>query len=225
MQLDPAVKTLIWDLDGTLIDSFEIYAEILAEAVRLNSLVMPDKSVLKINFHGSLEDSITQSLGLSDEVIIVKLLQDFLRVQERFYAMPDEHLFEDALQLARRAHVAGLRQILVTNRAHQDRGNASPRYIVDHSQLAGMIEYIVCGDEVEYRKPDARVLDSACADLGLELSSCLIVGDQFVDAQLAHNLGLNAILVDREEAGIAHLGSLHDDARYTVVASLDTVTI
>jgi len=214
-------ETIIWDLDGTLINSFEIFCEVLEETARRNKLAVPDKSAMFHNFHGSLEDSIKHSLGLSDHEPMGALVVDFLKVQEKYYEHPDDHLFADALGLAKRAHSAGLRQILVTNRAHADRGNASPRHIVENTQLKGMIGTIVCADEVAFRKPDARVLDG----VEFSVSGTLVIGDQFVDAELAHNLGVHAVIADRIGQGIAHIDTLPDAANFSVVKSLDEVMV
>lgn len=219
------IKTLIWDFDGTLIDSFEIYVGVLGEAIAKSGLDMPERSVLLTNFHGSLEDSIMMALQLNDGIVFDTIMTDFLEIQKTYYEHPNDHLFADGLDLVRRAHKAGLQQIIVSNRAHIERGVASPRHLVENSELAGKIEYIVCGDEVEYRKPDARAMDKAIRDLGLDLSTCLVIGDQFVDAQLAHNLAIDAVLVDRAGEGIAHLNTLHDDAQYSIVSSLHDVMI
>jgi phosphoglycolate phosphatase-like HAD superfamily hydrolase len=86
--------------------------------------------------------------------------------------------------------------------------------------LSDLIDYIVCGDEVEYNTPDARVIDDVVHRLHLNLGECLVIGDQFVDAQLAHNLGVPAILVDREGEGIPHLHTLPDTTNFQVVSSL-----
>ncbi|MEO7364284.1 MAG: HAD family hydrolase [Candidatus Saccharimonadales bacterium] len=218
-----AVQTIIWDLDGTLIDSFEIFAEILAEVARLNVLDMPEREVLRHNFHGPLEDSIKHSLEISDPHLLKKIVADFLELQENYYALPDEHLLEDAYLLAQRLQLAGKRQIVVTNRVHASRGNASPRHIVEHSALRLYIDALVCGDESSFRKPDARVLNAVAANFDLERA--LVIGDQFVDAELAHNLGLQAVLIDRGGQGIAHLESLPDTTSYRVVRSLDEVLV
>jgi HAD superfamily hydrolase (TIGR01662 family) len=225
MTIASEIRTLIWDFDGTLIDSFEIYVGVLSEATAQSGVHMPARSVLLTNFHGSLEDSIKMALQLPDGTVFDTIMADFLEIQKTYYEHPNDHLFTDGLALVRRAHKAGLQQIIVSNRAHIDRGVASPRHLVENSELAGKIEYIVCGDEVEYRKPDARAIDIAVRDLDLDLNACLVIGDQFVDAQLAHNLGIDAVLVDRAGKGIAHLHTLHDDAQYIVVRSLDEVVL
>jgi HAD superfamily hydrolase (TIGR01549 family) len=227
MKLDASTKTIIWDLDGTLIDSFEIFTEILAEVVVLHSMKMPDRALMVANYHGSLEDTISTVLALSDATILDQVVTDFLHLQQNYYEWPDEHLLEDARSLSKRAKAAGLQQIIVSNRAHEGRGNASPRHIVEHSELADLIDYIVCGDEVEKRKPDAHVLDQVIKDLGFKPEDCLVIGDQFVDAQLAQNIGASAVLVSRGPDEIVHLEKLDKDYKdwLTIVKSLDKITI
>jgi phosphoglycolate phosphatase-like HAD superfamily hydrolase len=178
MTISTDIRTLIWDFDGTLIDSFEIYVGVLSEATARSAVKMPERSVLVINFHGSLEDSIKMALQLQDDAVFDTIITDFLEIQKTYYEHPNNHLFADGLALVERAHKAGLQQIIVSNRAHIDRGVASPRHLVENSELAGKTEYIVCGDEVEYRKPDARAMDKALRDLGLDLTRCLVIGDR-----------------------------------------------
>jgi phosphoglycolate phosphatase-like HAD superfamily hydrolase len=217
------IQTIIWDFDGTLIDSFEIYVEVLAEAVRILNLTLPDLLVLKQNFHGTLRDSMTNALEINDENIIEQLVEKFLELQENYYALPDEHLIEDAFLLTQRLHASGKRQILVTNRMHAGHGNASPKHIVEHSNLSMFIDQVLASDEVAFRKPDARVLDAIKGKY--DLDNALVIGDQFVDAELAHNLGVHAILVDRAGQGIAHIDSLPDAANFQIVKSLDDVMV
>lgn len=214
-------RTILWDFDGTILASFEIFAAVLAEAVALSSIQMPGRSVLQQNFHGSLQESIEHALELSSPEVLNTIVSDFLKIQERFYEQPNEHLYDDAVDLMERAHAAGSRQIIVTNREHENRGSASPRWLVEHSKLKPFIDAIVCGDEATYRKPDARVID----ELGVNLENCLVVGDQFVDAQLAHNLGVPVVLVDRAGDGIHHLESLPEAASVTMVTSLLEVVL
>ena len=53
------------------------------------------------------------------------------------------HLYDDAVNLAFRAHKIGRRQIIVTNRAHgTDRQNASPRNMVRNSRLRDVVDDI-----------------------------------------------------------------------------------
>lgn len=199
------IRTVIWDLDGTLLDSFGIFVDIMTQVLPAHGLPEPSFDQLRHNFHGNLEESMR---GLVDEAVgeaeLMAMLADFLRIDNEYIEDVDHHLFMDAVGLAKRAHEFGARQILVTNRAHGiDRGKASPRTMVQHSVLRPYIDIVICGDEVENRKPNPEVLGSLLA--GLHSKSTLVVGDQVVDANFARNLEAQAVLVDRSGEGIAHL--------------------
>lgn len=198
------ISTIIWDLDGTLLDSFDIFTEIVAEVLPRHAIPVPPVATLRNNFHGSLESAILAAIGVEHESRLRQIVTDFLEVQNHHYETVEHHLHSDALSLARRAAKKGIYQILVTNRAHEGRLNASPRHIVEQSSLTQLIDQIICGDDTHHRKPDILVLD----DTKIDPTHTLVIGDQFVDAQFAINLGAEALLVNRSTEPIAHLDKL-----------------
>lgn len=225
MEITANTKAIIWDLDGTLLDSFEIYANVLAEALVLHQLPLPERSVLLTNFHGTLEDSIATALSLTDDKRLAAILSDFLVAQKQYYQVPDKHLFTDAVKLATRAAAAGLQQFVITNRTHTNRGSASPRHIIEHSRLAGAINDFVCSDENAFHKPDSRVALPLLARYGLQPSQVVVIGDQHVDAELAQNLGTRAIIVVRGEQS-PHLDNINNWRHFTtVVTSLNKIKL
>ncbi len=201
------VKGIIWDLDGTLLDSFGLYEELIGEVVAEHGLVMPTHEHMADNYHGSLEDSIRSTLGLETDEQLAQMLETFLRKQDPKYDKPEEHLFNDAVLLAQRAAHIGIEQLVVTNRAHEGRGTASPRVIVAATVLAECIGEIRTGDEVVFRKPDARVAISWMQKHAIDPENLLVIGDQYVDAELAANLGSRALVI-RRNGDIPHLDEL-----------------
>lgn len=220
------VKLVIWDLDGTLIDSFGVYAEIIQEAATLSGLPVPSEAVMRHNFHGSLDQTIKDTFDMVDGESFDILLNDFLRVQEDYYSHPEEHLFTDAKRLIEQFAKLGITQVIATNRAHAARGSASPRYLVANSSLRRYITDLVCGDETDHHKPDPKVLAGIPAAQGLQGSQIVVIGDQVVDAQLAQNLGGQAILVNRGDGMVPHLERLGEDKKFLLeVSSLDQVEL
>jgi len=45
------------------------------------------------------------------------------------------------------------------------------------------------------RKPKTGLLERAARDLNLELSNCYVIGDKYIDVQMAHRAGARAVLV------------------------------
>lgn len=52
------VKGIIWDLDGTLLDSFGIFEQIITDVVQESGHTMPSHEYMLSNFHGSLEETV-----------------------------------------------------------------------------------------------------------------------------------------------------------------------
>jgi len=155
--MDSRVQTIIWDLDGTLLDSFGIYQDCLNSALRKNGHPEASEHVLRHNHHGTLEDSIANVLRDMHQTVneeqLAAIIKDFFVLDNAYIKDVDHHLYKDAIELAERLHRAGKQQIIVTNRAHgTDRQNASPRTMVQNSQRLGkLIDHILCGDDSEHR--------------------------------------------------------------------------
>ncbi len=205
MTVDSGIKAIVWDLDGTLIDSYRIFSLVLLEVAALHGLPQPSQELMRSNFHGTLEDSVMRALSIEDGPVFRKLIADFLKAQEAHYHQPNDHIFPDALAAVQRAQQQGLVQIIATNRAHQGRGNASPRHLVENSDLRQFISHIVSSDDGIYRKPDSRILDSVLGKTGIRPEEILVIGDQHVDVALAVNLGARSVIIDRGEMPIPHL--------------------
>jgi phosphoglycolate phosphatase-like HAD superfamily hydrolase len=215
------IELIIWDLDGTLLNSFDAHVDVATQVLRKHGLQVPTRGDMERHFHGKLRDSIAGLVGDVGEDKLDELLRDFLIVDNAYIENVDDHLFPDAVALCKKVHELGIRQVLVTNRAHgKDRGNASPRTIVKNSQLSEYIDVVLCGDEVTFHKPDPRVLNAS--DLVINPEHTLVIGDQFVDAQFAHNLGANSVIVRRDGSAVPHLDQLHSEAhsKMTSVVSL-----
>lgn len=202
------VKGIVWDLDGTLLDSFGIFEQIVADVVKESGHAMPTHEYMLSNFHGSLQETVQRILGTVSTAELDSTIATFLKHQENYYAGDLEtHLFKDAALLAQQAAKQGIHQLLVTNRAHAGRGSASPRFIIAATVLADYIHEIYPGDEVDYRKPDGRSMGNWMERYHLAPEEMIVIGDQFVDAQLALNIGARAVLVKRN-GDIPHIDTL-----------------
>jgi phosphoglycolate phosphatase-like HAD superfamily hydrolase len=227
-EISPEIKGIVWDLDGTIVDSFGVFQESVSKLAPNFGLEVPTTEKIVANYHGTLEESIQSVFDHKlDDVMLEDFLHQFLTDQDILYANLEGHLLQDAVNLSRKAKEKGLKQAIVTNRAHQGRNNASPRSIVANSELSKHIHEVICGDEVTYRKPDPRVLGDMLGRWGIESHELVVVGDQFVDAQLAINLGARAIIVSRNAEELAHAHKLDVDWQdhVTIVKSLDEVVV
>lgn len=229
-EISPDIKTIIWDLDGTLLDSFGIYRDCLNEVLINIGRSEISEQVFRNNHHGFIEDSIANVLEEAGQKLtkteLSEVIHAFYVLDNAYIKDVDHHLFEDAVDLGKRAHAAGKRQIVVTNRPHgTDRGNGSPRNLVANSRLRDFVGDVLCGDDGEYRKPYREFLEAQFGPDLAELGKTIVIGDQFVDAEFARNIGCAAIIVTRADK-IAHLDRLDNWEDYVqIVPSLRSVRI
>ncbi len=228
--IEATTEAVVWDLDGTILDSFGLWRILMEQVANDFGLPVPTDETLFQNYHGKLEFSIRNTFGADLPAEHNQSVVDhfnYLQEEQDHYGRPDELLWEDAIDLSQRISQRGLVQILVTNRNHAGQGNASPRSIVGATVLKDHIHEIICGDESPVRKPDPKVLGSTLEDRGIQPQNVLVIGDQYVDAQLALKYGAQGILVARDGGDIAHAHELDDDWQnhITIVQSLHDVQV
>ncbi len=56
------VEGIVWDLDGTLLNSFGIFEQIITDVVQESGHDMPTREYMQLNYHGSLEDTIQKNI-------------------------------------------------------------------------------------------------------------------------------------------------------------------
>ncbi len=203
-----AVSGLIWDLDGTLMDSVQLKEVVLNGVLNRRGLPTPTHQQYLNTSGGRMLETIQNLTGLTGS-LLQDVYDEFIGSEEHYYEQPESLFFTDALLLMRRARRAGLTQILISNRPHyNDARLGSPRNLANRLPLAGYMDAVVCGDDHDYYKPDPRVLERVEAGLGLVRSELLVVGDQHVDIALACNLGAQAVVVSRNGETLDHLDEL-----------------
>ncbi len=228
--IEPTTEAVVWDLDGTILDSFGLWRILMAQVATDFGMPVPTDETLFENYHGELDHSIRNTFGAAlapgqDRAVIDYFNQ--IQADQDHYGRPEELLWEDALDLAQRISERGLVQILVTNRNHAGQGNASPRSIVGATVLQDHIHEIICGDESPVRKPDPGVLGTQLERRNIAAENTVIIGDQYVDAKLALKMGSKGILVVRDGGAVAHAHELGDgwEDQISVVQSLRDVTV
>ncbi|PVY76446.1 phosphoglycolate phosphatase [Tamilnaduibacter salinus] len=189
--------TVLFDLDGTLVDS----APDLAVAVddMLHALDRPTAG----------EDKVRDWVGNGAGVLVHRALAD--RFDYQSDQAPDD-LFDRARQLffdayrARNGSAAsvypgilpflegcrdaGTRLGVVTNKPLEFTGP-----LLEQMDLAHWFEVVVGGDSLPVKKPDPEPLFHACRELGGDPATCLMVGDSINDIEAAQAAGMPVVAV------------------------------
>ena len=178
-----ALRVVLFDLDGTLIDSTDLIVDSYAHVYRQHGRVMSN-------------DQIVADLGLPLHYTLARYFHgDDLKAAMATYldynlARHDAGVRHMAgvVDLVRRLRAGGLRLAVVTSKLRDTarRGLALCR-------LDGMFEFLVAKEDTRRHKPDCEPLLYALALLQAEAAETAYVGDSPLDIEAADGAGVRSI--------------------------------
>ncbi len=183
-------RAVVFDLDGTLVDSLAAYQAIADQAAAAHGLRVPPELVRQaLNLHprNFWEDVVPaqqpdRARVMQDlHAIAMRISGDILTAQAR--------LFDAATELVQACAAAGLKLGVVTSS-----GGQGMRALAD-AGLAAHFEHVVTAHDRIARKPAPDGILACAAALGLAPEAVLYVGDAIVDVQAARGAGASVAAV------------------------------
>lgn len=174
-------QLLIFDLDGTLVDSSGDLAAATNHAMR--ELGFPPQPVENIReFIGDgARKLVERSLPPGKEALMDKAVEIFLR----YY---DQHVLDrtrpyDGIQETLDALV-GIPKAIATNKPER-----FTKRIIEGLRWEGYFPQVIGGDTLPQRKPDALVVRTICDRVGISPVGTLVIGDGLQDVGAAKAAG------------------------------------
>ena len=182
----PTIRGVIFDLDGTLVDSNDAHILAWVEALAEFGWEVTQEQVRPLVGMGS--DKLLPAL-----VGVALDSHEGHPVEKRRQALmtrliPTLRPFPGAVDLITTLRQRGLRLALASSGTRPD---------VDHLLasigLDGSFEAVVSSGEVAHSKPAPDIVEMARAALGLAASECIMIGDTRYDLEAARRAGIPAI--------------------------------
>ena len=184
-------QAVVFDLDGTLIDSLPAIHEVVLEVCKSFGLPEPESSTVRGFVGGGVPVMATRLLkwakakpdaGLQDRVVAALL--------EAYETVPLSRnvVFPEVQPMLNTLWEQGLALGLCTNKPR------APTRALLRGMRLGPFAAIVCGDDLPVRKPDPAPLLKCCARLGVEPEHTLYVGDSEIDHATAASAGVPFVL-------------------------------
>ena len=186
------VKLVIFDLDGTLIDT----APDLAHSMDLvmQELGLPKQGVSKVRRHiGNgvrrlVEDVMTSELqSTPDKGAVDKALDAFIGHYHE-HLVRQSCLYPDVRKCLQGLRSSGIKLACVTNKA-----KAFTEPLLQHFQIGEYFDLVLSGDSLPKKKPDPFPLVHACQRFAVEVADCVMVGDSSNDMLAARGAGIRSV--------------------------------
>ena len=209
-----AIEAIIFDLDGTLIQTEIIKAQSYARAVRsLSQGQIAEQDII---------EAFKEVVGLSRQEVAQYLLQRFAlhdRASEKMRGLGTMTPWQALIQMRLKIYTSLLEDPATLNRylcpynlellkwARQNRlktGLATmshcrqARHVLQHLNIEADFDFVATGDDVEIGKPDPQIYLLVASQLKVSAGRCLVIEDSAtgVKAALAAGMGCIAVTTD-----------------------------
>jgi HAD superfamily hydrolase (TIGR01509 family) len=180
----PARRAVLFDLDGTLVDSNYLHTIAWSRALQASGEWAPMNAIHRLIGMGA-DQLLPQLLGRNDEAIAD------LRNDEYKQLIGSVVAFPGATRLLRSVRELGLVVVLATSSAPHEY-----EQMIDLLGGEDLIDAHTTIDDVERSKPDPAIFQRALEVAGIEHHAAVVVGDSKWDVEAASRAGLGCIAVE-----------------------------
>lgn len=177
-------RAILFDLDGTLLDSVPMIVKVTREALESMGIHFDDVTIrhsvglpLKVQAHRFARDREQEFIDIYRGIYRERLAEE-------------ARLFPGTLEMLSTLRSKGCLTAVVTSKSA--RGTAR---VLESSGLSGMFEGVVTADDVTHPKPDPEPLQKAIEQLQVTGAESLYVGDSAFDVEMARRACVRMVAV------------------------------
>ncbi len=185
--------TILFDLDGTLIDSTEAILESFHHSYDAHNLPRPQDSQIMAQVGHPL-DVMYERIGIQDKELIIKMVSAYkdcyrLIATKKTVLLP---FAKEAVHLASKyAKLA-----IVTTKTSQ-----YSKILLQHFELIDYFEILIGREDVQNPKPNKEPIEKAIKFLKTDKKNCWMIGDTTMDMLCAKNANVKSIgIIGKYEA-------------------------
>lgn len=183
-------KALLFDLDGTLINSRDDIADSVNLALAEMNFPLIERSAV-FDFIGEgvvnlLRRSLTESLGENPDEARIKTAVEVFKIRYGENCLVKTVLYDEVARVLDQLN--GFKKAVVTNKPYKFSVD-----ILDGLRVSEYFETVAGGDTFPQRKPHAMPLLAVAESLGVGPEECVMIGDSRIDISAGKNAGTKTI--------------------------------
>jgi len=183
----PKIKAILFDMDGTLVDSIPFHQASWVSFLKKHNIVL-DPEQFQAQNHGNIEEMIKRFFGaaISDEKRIELgnekevMYRDLYRLQIR-----EIDGLTDFLKALNK------QKITVALATMGDQTNIG--FILDAIKIRPYFQYITGGNEIVKGKPDPEIYELSLKKMNLKNTDCVVIEDSIDGVLSAQKAGIKVI--------------------------------
>lgn len=197
-----AVRGIVFDLDGTLIDSYEAITESLNAALAGLGRPPLDATVVRTMVGRGLETLIARALEPGRADAPAAIAEGVRLFRERYdrVCVPGTRLLPDVAGTLAALQQRGYAMAVATNKP-----SYFARRLLDALGVGGRLAPIVGPDLVTHHKPHPEMVHVALQGMGLAPGAALYVGDMEIDVETARAAGVPVVVLPTGSCDAARL--------------------
>lgn len=191
MRSSDPLRLVVFDMDGTLIDSQHLIVASMTRSFEKNGFAAPDPAAVRAGVGLPLETIIASLLPDLSLERCVRLAQDYRREVHAIHDRGERHepLMPGAKEVVERLDAAGYLIALATGK-----GTRGARHALEVHGLIDRFVSIQTSDTAP-GKPHPGMLIQAMNEAGVEASATIMVGDTVYDLETARNASVTSVAV------------------------------
>jgi HAD superfamily hydrolase (TIGR01549 family) len=202
------LRAVIFDVDGTLIDSNDAHARAWADALRDHGYDVPVERIRRLIGMGG-DKLLPEVSGVEKESDLGKKIDE--RRQKIFNEqyLPTLHAFPKVRALVQHIQQHGLKAGIASSAKGEELGK-----LLKVAQIDDLVEAATSSSDAKESKPDPDIVQAAIDKLGCPVEQVIMVGDTPYDVEAAQRAGIQIIAV--------RCGGWDDDGLQGAVAIYDS---
>lgn len=204
---------ILFDLDGTLVDTAPEIADSVNDVLRQNHLTALDDARIRDWIGHGARELMRQAYAQAAGVAVDTVTDDTMRELMRDFAYAHEarcgtrsRVYPGTLATLSALQRRGLRMAVITNKE----GRFAEAVLQAHG-LRAFFDPVVAGDTLDVRKPDPQVVRHCLAVHGVTAARTLLVGDSAIDVATGRAAGITCWVVPHGYNGGKSIESAEPD--------------
>ena len=185
------IQNLIFDLDGTIVNSYPLFVESFIAACEKNGIDVPyDRDTVFRMLKITVPDAY-RKMDVEHKTTYEKFYDDYVSTYSEHYT--EQPGFAQTIDLIKKAQTAGKKNFIYTHTG------PIAKEILKNIGILDCFEFVLDASYPFPMKPAPDALLFLAEHCGLDPKTCLMIGDRPIDALAGMNAGMVGFLWDEDD--------------------------